>query len=436
LRIAVVNWSRRKVGGTETYLSLIIPELVRRGHTLAFWHETDKPANRGQIALPDGVPTWCVSTLGARRALGVLRDWRPDLIYTHSLMTPRLEAETLKIAPAVFFAHAYYGTCISGAKTFKNPDVTPCDRRFGWKCLLHYYPHRCGGWSPLTMMRLFHLQSERLKLLHEYEAVLTHSSHMHSEYLKHGLSPERVHNLSYYAHSTVKHPLDAEGVQPDDSRALFTEPTAGESKGEKPYYHLLFLGRMDMLKGGRTFIDALAQIRRALGRPLHVTFAGDGPDRAAWERRASKVQRSVDGLEVKFAGWVERSRLDSLYEDCDLMVFPSLWPEPFGLAGPEAGLHGVPVAAFDVGGVSEWLIDGVNGHLAPGNPPTPSGLAQAVIKCLSDPSEYARLRRGAVQTAQQFSLNNHLRALMSIFEKIVPREAGHHATGGAVAAAR
>src|SRR2546423_8225430 len=39
------------------------------------------------------------------------------------------------VAPAVFFAHAYYGTCISGAKTFKRPTVTPCDRRFGPKCL-------------------------------------------------------------------------------------------------------------------------------------------------------------------------------------------------------------------------------------------------------------------------------------------------------------
>ena len=205
MRIAVVNWSRRKAGGTETYLSLIIPELARRGHALAFWHEVDSPANREQIELPDGVPSWCVQTLGPRRALDELRDWRPDLIYTHSLLTPRLEAETLKIAPAVFFAHAYYGTCISGAKTFKNPEVTPCDRRFGRACLLQYFPRRCGGLSPLTMVRLFRLQSERLKLLCEYEAILTHSSHMHAEYLKHDLSPDRVHNLSYYAHSTGRH---------------------------------------------------------------------------------------------------------------------------------------------------------------------------------------------------------------------------------------
>src|SRR5256714_11039321 len=91
------------------------------------------------------------------------------------------------VAPAVFFAHAYYGTCISGAKTFKRPTVTPCDRRFGPKCLLQYYPHRCGGLSPLTMLRLYRLQSQRLEPLRRDAAILTHSSHLHAEELKHRL---------------------------------------------------------------------------------------------------------------------------------------------------------------------------------------------------------------------------------------------------------
>src|SRR5947209_16234963 len=272
------------------------------------------------------------------------------------------------------------------------------------------------------MLRLYRLQSKRLELLRRYAAILTHSSHMHSEYLKHGLPPERVHNLSYYAHAAGGYPHGVEEARGEDSTHSHADTAAGRAQREKPYHHLLFLGRMEMLKGGRTFIDALPLIREALGRAVRVTFAGDGQDCAVWKRRASKMQRGVEGLEVEFVGWVQRDSLDSLYEVCDLLVFPSVWPEPFGLAGPEAGLHGVPVAAFDVGGVSEWLIDGVNGYLAPGNPPTAKRLAQAVVKCLRDPCEHARLRRGALQTAQQFSLNNHLRALTEVFEKIVPCE--------------
>src|SRR5947209_11359946 len=80
MRIAVINWSRRHVGGAETYISQIITELARLGHELAFMHEIDSPVNREQIVLPEGVPAWCVSELGARRAMDALREWAPDLI--------------------------------------------------------------------------------------------------------------------------------------------------------------------------------------------------------------------------------------------------------------------------------------------------------------------------------------------------------------------
>jgi glycosyltransferase involved in cell wall biosynthesis len=400
------------VGGTETYLGLIIPELARAGHEVSFWHELDRPRGRERIVLPEGVPAFCVEELGERRALAALREWRPDLIYTHSLGSPRFEEETLKIAPAVFFAHAYYGTCVSGAKTFKRPQVTPCGRRFGAGCLLQYYPRRCGGLNPLTMLRLFRLQSKRLELLRKYAAVLTHSSHMRAEYLKHGLEPERVHNFSYYAHAS-----GSPGREEGEGAPFFSEAVAPAGETGRPFYRLLFCGRMEMLKGGLVLLEALPRIRAALGRPVRLTMAGDGPDRRAWERLAAKARAADPALAVEFEGWVGRARLDELYAESDLLVFPSLWPEPFGLAGPEAGLRGVPAAAFDVGGVSEWLIEGVNGHLAPGDPPTADGLVSAVVKCLRDRAAHARLRRGAFETAQRFGLRQHLHELLGLFER-------------------
>ena len=48
-----------------------------------------------------------------------------------------------------------------------------------------------------------------------------------------------------------------------------------------------------------------------------------------------------------------------------LLVVPSVWPEPFGSVGMAAARCGVPAAAFAVGGIPQWLHDGVNGHLAP-----------------------------------------------------------------------
>jgi glycosyltransferase involved in cell wall biosynthesis len=63
-------------------------------------------------------------------------------------------------------------------------------------------------------------------------------------------------------------------------------------------------------------------------------------------------------------------------------VFPSLWPEPYGLAGLEALAAGLPIAAFGSGAVGEWLRDGIDGALAPADPPSPAGLAQAIVKCV------------------------------------------------------
>lgn len=421
MRIAVVNWTRRKVGGTETYLGLIVPALLEAGHEVAFWHETDTPSNRDLIALPEGLHTWDASALGAELALEELRRWEPDLIYAHGLLSPELEANTIAVAPSIFFAHSYYGTCISGLKTVRRPEVAPCARPFGWRCVLRYYPNGCGGHSPVTMAREYARQSRRLGLLENYRAVITHSSHMRDEYLRHGLDAARVHSLSYYAYSEQH---EGEPSQDDGPRAPGRELGQGG-------YRLLFTGRMDRLKGGRILLDALPRIAARLGRRVSLTFAGDGPERASWARAARRLQQRDPSVTVDFTGWVTREQLDRLLDECDLLVFPSQWPEPFGLAGPEAGARGVPVAAFAVGGISEWLTGGVNGHLAPGNPPTAEGLADAVVRCLTDPVEYARLARGAVQTANRFSMRNHLSALLDIFERVSREEKPRVSSAGA-----
>lgn len=424
MRIAVVSWNGRRVGGLETYLSAIIPALIQAGHEVAFWYEVDEPANRDRVSRESAM-SWCVSELGARRALDALRDWRPDLIYSHKLESPELEAEVIEIAPAVFFAHDYYGTCISGLKTFKFPTVRPCSRRFGWQCLLHYFPRRCGGRSPITMVKLYNLQSKRLGSLRRYDAIVTHSDHMLSEYLNHGLSAEDAYSFAYYVP-----PIDVATSQqtevagsnfgshhPNGSAVV----ESGFETNTRPQWRVMFSSRMERLKGGHIFLDSLPQVARSLDRPLHVSLVGDGAERKKLEAQASQLQRQHPEIEIEFRGWVSHSQTERFLDDSDLVVVPSLWPEPFGLVGPEAGQHGVPVAAFAVGGIPDWLKDGVNGHLAPGDPPTAAGLAAAIVECLKDPAHHARLRSGAMIMSERFSLKNHLSALEKVFEEVLRR---------------
>ena len=53
-------------------------------------------------------------------------------------------------------------------------------------------------------------------------------------------------------------------------------------------------------------------------------------------------------------GWLDRERLAALYRRARAVVMPSRWQEPFGIVGLEAMAFGVPVVAWESGGVAEW----------------------------------------------------------------------------------
>jgi glycosyltransferase involved in cell wall biosynthesis len=176
---------------------------------------------------------------------------------------------------------------------------------------------------------------------------------------------------------------------------------------------------MERLKGGAELLRALAGLPLRLGRPVHVVFAGDGRERPHWEASGLEACAATPGLSVEFVGWVGADRLPALFHRSHLLVLPSVWPEPFGLVGQEAAAHGVPAAAYAVGGVPDWLNDGVNGHLAPGDPPTAQGLAGAIVKCLGDAGHYGRLRQGARAAVQASpGASGHVAALTDVFERL------------------
>lgn len=391
MRIAIVNWTSRPVGGVGSYLRMVIPALARRGHDLALWHESGSPPDGDPFALPTGSLSWSVEQIGLSRALAELDAWKPDVFVCHGLIDPAVEAATLEIAPGVFQVHGYQGTCISGAKTFKYPTPTPCSRRFGWPCLVNYYPRHCGGWSPITMVREFHRGARHLELLSGYKALLVYSPHMQREFARHG--------------------LEATCIEPPGESAAELERI---DRGTDRSCRLLFVGRMDRLKGGGYLLDALPLVVAALDRPVEVILAGDGPERKSWQAAAEKLAGCERRVGIAFTGWLDRVRIDELMRRADLLVVPSVWPEPFGLVGLEAARAALPVAAFAVGGIPDWLRPGVNGQLAPGDPPTVKGLAEAIVACVKNDDTHARLCAGAGRIAAEFDLDVHLDKLTRV----------------------
>jgi glycosyltransferase involved in cell wall biosynthesis len=169
------------------------------------------------------------------------------------------------------------------------------------------------------------------------------------------------------------------------------------------------MGRLTDIKGAEYLVRATAQAARELDRSLTLTIAGDGPELS----RVLRVAQAL-GVSISHVGWVRGIDKARLLRHADLLVVPSVWPEPFGLVGIEAGLQAVPAAAFGVGGIPDWLIPGVTGELAPADPPSPEGLAAAIVRALADRDHYQKLSRGAREMALQFTIEGHLDRLEPI----------------------
>ncbi len=373
-----------------------MPELLGHGCEVALFSEAGGLDTRPPIITSAKVPVWCITELGASAAFAALRKWRPDVFYVHGVHDIAVEAELLTIAPAVFFAHAYTGTCISGRKSFRTPTIEPCDRRFGAACLAYYYVRRCGGLNPVTMWHDYHEQETRLLTLRRYRAIVTSSEHMRREYLRHGLASDAVH--------LVRLPISSHKAGP--SSRTSTDRRSG--------LRLLFAGRMVFEKGGDILIGALPEVASLVGRSVRLDLVGDGIARLAWQESARKVMQRNSKVQIIFYPWLDSANLGAAFDNADLLVVPSTWPEPFGLTGPEAGLHSLPAAAFAVGGIPEWLHDGVNGHLADAHPCRPDVLATAIAECVRDEAHYRELREGAYRVASQFELSGHVSRLLAI----------------------
>jgi glycosyltransferase involved in cell wall biosynthesis len=400
MRIAILNSNARVVGGIESYLDGAIRALAARGDDIALLFDYDQPHERNKIAAETGITRWSTSALGSSRAIDELRRWRPDVIFAHGLASSSDLAAAAEITPAAYFAHDYRATCISGFKRFAAPIEQPCARRFGPGCLPRFFPLRCGGLNPSTMLADYRRAAANLAAIRRYRAVLTASRHMRAELLNHGFTPETVHCVGL--------PIAGRPIEPLE---------VGDSSHATPS-RMLFAARMESVKGGHLLIGAAARAVATLDRPLTLAMVGDGSDRPRLEFLARSAMARESRLKINFEGWLDSDALSARLRATDLVVIPSIWPEPFGMTGLEAGIFGIPACAFAVGAIPEWLEDGVNGHLAHADPPSPESLAMAIVKCLADSEHYLRMRKAARTIALSYSMTAHLRALDSVFASL------------------
>jgi glycosyltransferase involved in cell wall biosynthesis len=165
---------------------------------------------------------------------------------------------------------------------------------------------------------------------------------------------------------------------------------------------------MTSLKGGDVLIEAASIATRLLGRPVRLVFAGEGPQKEAWRSLAAK--RAV---QAEFTGWIDFEERQRIYGRSVLVAVPSLWPEPFGLIGLDAAALGRPAVAFDVGGIRDWLSDGVNGRLVKPSAGA-QGLAEAMAELLRSQPDRERMGKAALDVARKMSVPAHVDRLEEV----------------------
>ncbi len=146
----------------------------------------------------------------------------------------------------------------------------------------------------------------------------------------------------------------------------------------------VFVGRLTEQKALPVLLDALGLVDGA-----SLEIVGDGPERAALERRVSS-----NGLagRVRFSGALPRDQVLAPLAGARAAVLSSAW-ENLPHAAVEALAVGTPVVSTAVGGVPEVVADGENGLLVPPN--DAPALAAAMRSILVDDELRARLAAAA-----------------------------------------
>ena len=116
---------------------------------------------------------------------------------------------------------------------------------------------------------------------------------------------------------------------------------------------IIFQGRLVTTKGLPVLLEA-ASILRSENRAFEILVIGDGPERAAIQELAEKLQLSSC---LHFAGSIATADLDSTFATANIVVVPSLGGEVFGLVLAETMSRGLPVVASNLGSFAEVLGD-------------------------------------------------------------------------------
>ena len=354
------------IGGVETHLTLLCPELTRRGYNLHLL--------TGAV---DGEPeefNYHGMRVKRHRFLD-LNSLSPQIIKENrEQIKDVLHSFLDEVNPEIVHLHNMH---------YFSPDHL--------EFLVEYKNHRKKP-LVLTAHNVWddELWEKMLAFKDEWDHVIAVSEFIKKELIRYGFDGDKI--------TTVHHGIDTERFKPGVST---DNPYAKREffKGKKVIFHP---ARMSFAKGSDYAVKAFTQVQKVF--PDTVLVMAGTSKTVDWGGVQQKEVREImnlveenglhDKVYVQFFNWQE---IHWMYEIADICIYPSSFEEPFGLVMLEAMASGKPIVVTESGGMPEVVLDGLNGFVIPKR--KPEILAEKLTLLLKDEG----LRRKMGETGRKLA---------------------------------
>ena len=242
----------------------------------------------------------------------------------------------------------------------------------------------------------------------------------HADHLMVSNHREKVQMVWTYGVPAEKISVIPCGVDP----SLFSPRNSTQAKahlGLPDKRYILFVGRIDPVKGIDTLLRAIKRVKEARNarEDVHLLIIGGDLDHteAGQNSEINKLKRLTETLGIKdmvtFLGAQRQDQLPYFYAAADMCILPSRY-ESFGMVALEAMACGTPVIASKVGGLASFIQNEMSGLLIPEE--DEESLAEKILLLLTDTSFKDTLGGEARNRALEFSWPVVTQQVLSLYQ--------------------
>jgi glycosyltransferase involved in cell wall biosynthesis len=169
------------------------------------------------------------------------------------------------------------------------------------------------------------------------------------------------------------------------------------------------IGGVRYYKGTHVLVDALSKLSRDSYR-LKIFGPFD-------QDYMKGMLKGKENLPIEFLGWYNPQDLPGILEQIDIMVLPSICKDTAPQTIFESYSARIPIVASEIGGFTDFIQDGINGHLfAPGNS---DELALKLDELLRNPD---RIKAFSDNIPRLKTIRENARELTALYQETGPAE--------------